>query len=301
MTDDHECWHETCDNDWCRLYERFGEDWYENSCPEESHNYGNETSWNETEHHDTHWNETDHHDETHWNETTWNETEHHDTHWNETDHHETNWNETEHHDETTWNETTNHNETHWNETSWNETSSHNETHWNETTSHNDTYWNETDHCDVYCEYFPCYIPDSDYCTVEECYDTCTWQIASCDVWVGSGDYKGVKGSCEDVEYEDWYYYDEDSSSEDEEWRSLEDAIEFIMSGGLMSEVEMEDLQTIRDSLNVIAETALADANATWNLTEVDQGLAMMIENPDIALQLITDNTGVEFESLDELF
>ena len=52
---------------------------------------------------------------------------------------------------------------------------------------------------------------------------------------------------------------------------------------------------------MIAETALADANATWNLTEVDQGLAMMIENPDIALQLITENTGVTFESLDELF
>jgi hypothetical protein len=64
---------------------------------------------------------------------------------------------------------------------------------------------------------------------------------------------------------------------------------------------MEDLQVIRDSLDVIAETALADANATWNLTEVDQGLAMMIENPDIALQLITENTGVTFESLDELF
>ena len=58
---------------------------------------------------------------------------------------------------------------------------------------------------------------------------------------------------------------------------------------------------IRDSLNVIIETAIADANATWNLTEIDQGLAMMIENPEVALQLIFENTGVEFESLDELF
>ena len=92
MSDDYECWHETCDNDWCMHYERFGEDWYDNSCPDDSHNYGNET-----DHSDTNWNETDH------NETSWNETDHNDTYWNETDHNETSWNETDHSD-TNWNE-----------------------------------------------------------------------------------------------------------------------------------------------------------------------------------------------------
>lgn len=74
--------------------------------------------------------------------------------------------------------------------------------------------------------------------VEECYDTCSWQTTSCEVWVESGDTLTLQGSCQDVEYEDYWYYD--SSSEDE-WSSLQDAIEFIFGGGLMSDVDMEDL------------------------------------------------------------
>ena len=31
-SDDYECWQETCDNNWCMTYERYGEEWVEQTC-----------------------------------------------------------------------------------------------------------------------------------------------------------------------------------------------------------------------------------------------------------------------------
>ena len=35
-SDDYECWQETCDAGWCLTYERFGEEWTEQSCSSEN-------------------------------------------------------------------------------------------------------------------------------------------------------------------------------------------------------------------------------------------------------------------------
>ena len=34
-SEDYECWTETCDSDWCMTYERWGDEWYEDSCDAE--------------------------------------------------------------------------------------------------------------------------------------------------------------------------------------------------------------------------------------------------------------------------
>lgn len=106
------------------------------------------------------------------------------------------------------------------------------------------------------------------------------------------------------------WYGTSCYEEDAEWDSLEDALEFLFDGGFMEDlynsgVEVDELEEnlwiIRESLAEVADAFVADANRTWNFTEIDEGLAMILENPDMALGLIEENLDLDLSDLDEFW